>query len=839
MLHDYFRSFWRSLLRNKLTAFINIGGLALGLAVFFALTFYVHREFSYDAQWQDAERIYTVSSELESPSGNSGSYLNFSPYVLGTTLQTNYPDAIETYARLLQRQASLRLKDEEIARQSVILAEPALLELLQFKTVAGSLQDVFADPHAIALSEATVTQYFADASPLGQTLTFTTQEEGKRDYVVRAVFALPEPSSFKISYLARLDTAALAGMQSGLELWDSTPKQYPLSLAHYFKLSEGVDAKQLEHELRQLMDEHKYLQRGDIKTRIGFVPLLNVHLWSGSLFDTADNVMRLWVYAVIGVLVLLVSGCNFVMLATLRSVDRIREVGIRKTLGSSVGSLVRQYLFDAFCQSLLAMLLAIAMLELSLPWLAQTLHLPLDLQLLSERNLGACLLMIGGFTLISSAYPAWLLTKGKPALLLRNSSSAVVGSGNFLRKILVGIQFATVIMLLLGAAVVRLQISYSQQRDRGFSLENVVSMRLSNVELYARTATLVSELIKVTGVQQAAATGTLAPSTIAITTPTKLTYVDADGNIREGALKAASVLGSYFSTLSARVLAGREFSIELDDTTTNNTCMADCDEAKPTANTLPERKVILNLAATQALGFATPEQAIDQLLQQEVRQQDGQVKPQSLRVIGVVADIQYASLMLPPVAEFYTYGVRGNYIAVKLAAGVEASTVMPQLQAVWTQVMGAVPFVPLTAEQVIGQQLQREETEARIVTGSTLLALVIALLGLYGLVATTVVKRIKEIGVRKIMGADNASIVWLLLWQFSKPIIVANVVAWPLGLWAINQWLQRFPYRLDMQQIVLSGVTASVLALLIAWATVGLMAAKAAGQKPVLALRYE
>jgi len=204
-----------------------------------------------------------------------------------------------------------------------------------------------------------------------------------------------------------------------------------------------------------------------------------------------------------------------------------------------------------------------------------------------------------------------------------------------------------------------------------------------------------------------------------------------------------------------------------------------------------------------------------------------------------VADIQFSSAMLPPVPTYYAFMQLGIPV-IKAGSQTDLATLTPRLKTVWDAVSnGVVPFLVLDTGSFAAFQLRREEFEARLITGSAVLAIVIALLGLYGLVAATVIKRVKEIGVRKVMGAERKSIVTLFLWQFSKPILVANVLAWPFGFWAIRQWLTRFPYQLDTAMIVASGLAASFIALLIAWLTVGVMAARASSVKPVLALRYE
>jgi putative ABC transport system permease protein len=831
MWRDHFRSFWRGVLNNKLTTFINVGGLALGLMVFFALTFYVQREFSWDAHWEDADRIYATAGVQENPTGNSVPILAMSPYVLGTSLQTQYPNAFDSYARVFRLQGTFVIDGEQFSNRAVHYSEPTLLDLFQIETVEGFLRDVFADPRAVAINVDAIENLFGRDSPLGKTVTFDSRA-GLADYTIKAVYRIPEPSTLSdLQFLALLDPTALPLPNATLDRWSSagSPQPQTLFASNYFKLRPGFDADAIQAGLGAFMDQNQYMQIGSTKTRFTFVPIQDVHLMP-TLFSNGNSVERLRVYAAIGLLVLLISGCNFVMLATLRSVDRMREIGIRKTIGGQASQLMRQYLLDVFCQTFAAAFLALVLLEFSLPLLQARLELgdELDIELLHWRNVGLCLGIIAIFTLVSGAYRAYLMVRRKPAALLRNASGAVVASGNFMRRLLVGIQFAIVIMLLVASAVVVQQIEYTRSRNRGYDLENVMGVRVA-FDLLAKVPALLTEFEKVQGVDDVAV-GNISPGAIMISPPVVVRFTASNGAVTEASMQASATGVDYFGVMSVPVLAGREFASDIEGLLPQDTAP---DAAPALMN------IVLNDSAARALGFQSPNMAVDSLLEAETRTPDGQPRVQAMRVIGVVADTQFSSAMLPPVPQYYPFSPQNGFVAIKLAAGADPVAVMAGLQAAWTAVMGETGFTPVPRNVMEFDGLAREEFEERIVIGSTLLAMVIALMGLYGLVAATVVKSVKEIGVRKVMGADRLSIVALLLWQFSKPIVIANLVAWPLGFWGITQWLQRFPYRLDMGVILWSALVASVLALLVAWLTVGLMAAKAASAKPVLALRYE
>jgi len=820
MLRDHLRTTWRGLSHHKLITCVNVGGLALGLAVFFALTFYVQREFSWDAQWRDADRIYVTVGRREGPTGSTPMFMGVYPYVLKDSLQSRHPGAFEAFARVLQLSSTISYQGEEHSNHQIYFAEPAILDLFQFELVEGSLQDVFNNPRLIALSSKAAKVLFGSDSAIGKTLTRGSQGGSEVDYAVGAVYQLPEPTALDtLQFLALLDPAALPVKEASLDAWTRMDSQQPLGVRHYFKLSPGADIQAIEVDLQAFMDEHQYMQYGPVKDRIHFVPLHDLHLMPG-LFGTGNAVERLWSYAAIGLLVLLISGCNFVMLATLRVVDRTREIGIRKTIGGQAPQLMRQYLLEVFLQSLVAALVALVLLELALPILQARLGFALVLDLWNWPTLMSCLGIVTAFTLISGLYPAFLLSRGRPATLLHNSSGSVVSRGNSLRKLLVAAQFAIVVMLLLASTVTRQQIDYMSERGRGFALDNLVGVRTGTS---LEVPTLLNEFRRVPGVA-GAASGSVSPGTIMVTTPNRIVAGD-----REALLEGAGVGGDYFSILSIPVLAGREFSDAVDVIRTVE------EQAE-----LPVVDVVLNESGAHALGFEAPALAVGQLLTTETPINGGvATRSQSLRVIGVVGDAQFATILQPPIPQWYRYGPQTSFIAVKIDPAANSSDVLAGLEDAWHKVMGDVAFLPLAPEMLGLDQLDSVQFEARVVTGSSLLAVIIALLGLYGLVATTVIKRVKEIGVRKTLGAERASVVSLLLWQFSKPIVIANLVAWPLGIWGVLLWLQRFPFRLDLRVITGAAVAASIAALLIAWLTVGLIAAKAASAKPVLALRYE
>ncbi|MGV3590352.1 MAG: ABC transporter permease, partial [Gammaproteobacteria bacterium] len=371
----------------------------------------------------------------------------------------------------------------------------------------------------------------------------------------------------------------------------------------------------------------------------------------------------------------------------------------RKSVGGGAPQLMGQYLLDAFLHTLVASIFAIAFLALAFPKLAPMLELPAELDLVTPRNLGLCLALVVLFTLLSSFYPAWLTAQAKPAPLLRNGAGAVVGTGTQLRKLLVGIQFAIVVVLLLASGVVHQQIEYTRTRDPGYSLDNVIASRVGIIQGVDTMRTLITELNRLPGVDVAAA-GSVSPGTIMISSGNPVTYTDAEGRVREGAIQGAGIGPNYMRAMSVRILAGREFTAEDEPPTYDP-------NAPPTTG-----KVVLNEAAARALGFATPDAALDQLIESQVSMGTQGTRKNTMRVIGVVADTQFSSAMLPPVAQYYTFSLQNGFLAVKLQPGADRVTVTEAVETIWEDVISR-PFQAADEALMTGFQLRREELEAR------------------------------------------------------------------------------------------------------------------------------
>ena len=305
VLDDYLRSFWRGVLRNKMATFINVGGLALGLAVFFALSFYVKREFSWDAHWDGADRIYRTMGQLEGAVGGNGNVtIDIAPYVMGTELQSRNPDAFEAYARVYNRVNTLEVAGIEYPDQSRLYVDPALLDLLQFETLEGSLQQVFSDPSSIAISAPVAQRVFGAESPLGKVVTFRPDAGDPVDFVVRAVYRLPAPTALDFPFLAMLDPVALEQFNLRADMWQpprpaqppqafTTAPAQPLMVRHYFKAREGVDVAAIAADLNAFMNANGYAMFGSTNANYLFQPLRDVHLTPAIQDAAGSNVLRL------------------------------------------------------------------------------------------------------------------------------------------------------------------------------------------------------------------------------------------------------------------------------------------------------------------------------------------------------------------------------------------------------------------------------------------------------------------------------------------------------------------------------------------------------------------
>jgi putative ABC transport system permease protein len=789
MLTNHLRLAWRTLTKSPIYALLNVGGLALGIAAAFVLGLYVRQELTYDQHFEDSDRIYRIATDFF----NMGGFANSQAQLLDVLPQEAPIVDQATRLRGGSQPLAVTIGERTYEEPDYLFVDSAFFQVFSYRFGAGTPGMAMAGPDAVVLSETLAETYFGDAPAVGQTVRI-----GKEQKTYRVSGVVETPSGR--SHLA-------AELWLPLELNESDARWTNVSYYNYVKLHEGATQADLERALDRILRQHAYPASGFAgpfeewittpqAVRFFIQPLEDIYLHSDFRFELAPggNPTQVAVLGVIGALILLIAGMNYVNLTTARSSIRAKEVGVKKTLGAARPALVRQFLTETVALSVLAMLVAALLAE---GMLAAFTVITGDVLVdgLFARG-GPLLVLLGvsvGVGLAAGIYPALYLSGFRPVRILKGAWSP---KGNVrLRSALVVVQFSIAIALIIGSLVIYRQLDFMLHTDKGFAHEDVV---------FVENADVLGEQVEAFR-QQIEQLPQVRRTSLARRTPTGSGV--AMYTYQTPAMEESTTLQTfagdedYIPTLGMQLIAGRNFSGDLaSDSST----------------------AILNESAVRTLGLG------DDPLDKEIN--EGQ------RVIGVVRDFNFQSMRQQIEPVVLTYAPTGRHLLLKLD-GHNIAEVIDRLDATWQQFAPAEPLRYTFLDDNVTRLAAKERTLGKAVAFFTLLSVLIACMGLFGLATFTAERRTKEIGVRKVLGASAASLVALLSKDFLKLVLVGLVVATPLAYVAMQRWLSDFAYRIHLDAGVF--LLAGGLALLIAFLTVSYQAWRAATLDPVESLRYE
>lgn len=829
MLKNYFLTALNVLLKNKLYSLINIVGLSIGLAASLLIILYVQNQSSYDDHWTNSDRIYRLNTTMDLTGSNSQRSGNTSLLTLGA-FKNYFADEIEYGSRVRTTKLDVFVGDTRF-EQAIPFVDPDMIKMFDFEVLSGDLSASLSSAEHIALSRELANKLFGTEDAVGKTLSIMDpKDDALRDYRVTAVYRLP-PNNTVLSL-----PAMMLLDESKLDFFTFS-NWLTLDFQTFLQLKPRIQPQQLHSRQQPFINQYVDISRLNAGPDVEASDRVDFDLQSiGDIYldnSVADNVSGgnktvVMAFSAIAALVLLIGCINFTILSAAKATQRAKEVAMRKMVGAGRNQLMMQYLGETFLVVLPAIFLAIALVELLLPLFETMVGVSLHVSYASIStyaylvSLSIIVSVLGGF------YPALVMSYFSPAKSLK-ASGANEGKKVFgLRNALVVFQFSISIALLIATAVIYAQVLHSANRDPGFNSENLLVIENLN-----RRAD-VTEL-KNTLKQQISALPTVSATTLVAYKPMQTSgyatlgseFSMAGDDTRRVRLSTMSVDYDFLNTMQISLLVGRDFNEQQD---------------QPSAiyqgsyrESISESSLIINFSAARSLGFSAPEQALG------TRLSTRGFNPAShnFTVVGVVADNQYYSLRSAPRAEVYILSPRYMTDILNVRYRGNSQMALTELFAVWKQVMGDAVLSTSFVDQNMGQQFKQEQLEAKMLLAFSLLAIAIACLGLYGSSALSVDRRTKEIGIRKVMGAQVQEIVSLLLWQFSKPVLLANVIAWPVATWAMLTWLQRFPYQIDGLLLIPICVFAGGIALSIAWLTVASNTVRVAIRKPVLALRYE
>ncbi len=836
MWRNYLTVGIRALAKNKTYAFINIVGLAIGLAACLMILVYVRYERSYDEWLPNAGNIYQLQSTFTDPNTREASRSQMSAYVAGSTLANDFPQ-IERRVYALSASPVIFHNGQAFPVEDAVMTDGNLFELLQVPFVHGNRASALANAGSIVLSQTEARRFFGDANPVGRTLTLIIRGRNV-DFRIAGVMAdLPRNSHMRFTLAARVDLRSYFA-----ESAEDFVRQWGWNSGwNYIQLRPGTDPATINNNLQPWEDRNipdqqfgnQTLNQGDI-AEWRLVNVRDVHL--GEAQDGAatqgNDESTILTFTIIAFLILGMACVNFTNLATARASARAREVALRKVLGANRRQLMTQFLLESMLVAGFSMLLALAMVELLLPFLGN--FLDADLRM-SYFGAGGMLLPILLLTLLVGAaggvYPAVYLSKFQPAQVLKanKSTSEAAGSGKLRSALVIG-QFAVSIGLIICTAVVYAQTVYARTADAGFRREGLMQIEgLSRRQIAERSEAVARQIARVPGVQSVARTG------ISINPRNQSnTVVEVPGRQLPVGMGNYNIDENFFRTMGMQLVAGRELTMSrpLDVEPWGIDQPSDEDQRAFAARGL---NVVINERGARDLGFSDPAAAVGaQFRMGLVEPQNGAVP---ITIVGVVRDTRFRSIREPIEPVVYRLSNVGHNVLVVRYNDAEPNAVRQRIEQAWRRLAPDVPFQAEFSEDIVAEQYEAEQARARTFAGFALLAVIVACLGLFGLAAFTAERRTKEIGVRKVLGARTRDIVRLLAWQFSKPVIIANLIAWPVAWLVMRDWLNDFDARIDLGPAPF--LLAGLLALVIAIGTIAGHAFKVARANPILALRYE
>ena len=829
------RNYWtvavRALAKSRTYSIINIAGLAIGMAACILILLYIRYERSYESWLPDAENTYQFQTFASDPDTGEDFKMQMASFTTRDRIEKDFPQ-VENAAYLLGS-APVFVKDGQAsATEDYKYTDEDFLKVVNLPLVAGTGLNA---AQTLVLTESEAMRRFGTTDVVGRTITLISVGV-KRDFKITGVIEdLPKNSHMRINAIGRLDfNAFFANQPDFLTCWGCQSGWV------YAKLKPGTDAETLNAQLpawekRNIPDEDiggGQMYNSGTNQDWRFTKLEDVHLGIAQEGEmTPGNDQRtVTTFAIIAVLILGMAVVNFTNLATARASQRAREVALRKVLGATRRQLIVQFVSESLLISAAAMLIALALVELLVKPFAAFLEADLTLSYFGANGV---LLPAIGLTLLvgiaSGLYPAFFLSRFQPAQVLKANRSAAEtpGSGR-LRTALVVAQFAVSIGLIICTAVIYAQTVYARSVDPGYKRDHILQVdELARAQLIPMSETIVERMKRLPGVVAVGRTD------IGVATNNNNNaFIFPPGSTKQVLIGQYSVDEGFLDAMGLTMKAGRWFDPNrpMDDMTT---------PYPPDPNvekTLAARgiNVVLNEYAAKRLGFKSPQDAVGKTVRGQMWSDE--VGNTDITIIGVAGDTRFRSVRQPIDSIMFRNTNQGQGFMIIRYNG-DPATVRSAVEREWKRITNEVPFNAEFSESIMGELYEAEDARAQMFAAFSILAVIIGCLGLFGLAAFTAERRTKEIGIRKVLGATTRDIVQLLVWQFSRPVIVANLVAWPVAWWLMRDWLNSFDERIALGPTPF--LLAAAVALGIAVATVVGHALKVARANPIHALRYE
>lgn len=798
MLKNYILIALRNIKRQLAYSMINIFGLAIGLACCILIGVYVINESSYDKFHSNADRIYRVNLTFKSSNRTKKTYMT--PTALLPTLKDEFTEVKEGVRILHQgsfRPVVVINGNHKFQEKEFLYTDSTFFDIFSFDLINGNPKTCLRDPMSLVITKSTAEKYFGPDDALGKTL-----KVNDTDYNITGIVAdVPHNSHIQFDFLASFTSKSASQQQ----IWGSA------NYATYVQLTDPVIAKVLENDINELVKKRLGDNLGDTQLLFDLMPITDIHLKSdvANEMQPQNDIKYIYIISVVGMLILLIACINYMNLATARSIDRAREVGMRKVLGALRKQVFIQFIGESAFITATAMVIAVILVSVSLPAFNQltgkSLMVGHIVSLPVLVGLGATFFMA---TLLAGAYPAMSLSSFAPGKVLKGSFRRSK-SGTWMRKALVVFQFSISIFLIIGMLVVNKQLNYMRNKKLGYNRENVLILPTDR-SVVENLETIKNELEKrdgVTGVSSASESPTNIGGGYSITIPGEVE--DAQN------INALTVDRNFVKTMGMDIIKGRDFT--------------ETDQRLATVENNEER----------VQNFLINRELMDQLMlnDDEVIGKKAHINGREGEIIGVVENFHFTSLhsKINPLALFIEPW-QFNMLFIRIKPKNLQKTLLA-VEDTWSTILPDRPFVFQFMDDEYETLYRSEQRLGKVFTIFAVLAIVIACLGLLGLVAFAVQQRTKEIGVRKVLGASVSSLFFLISIDFSKLVFIAFFIAAPLGYWAMKEWLTDFEYQtsIGIWPIVIAVAGSLFIALL----TVSFQSIKAAMMNPVDTLRSE
>ncbi len=784
----------RSLLKDKAYSVINILGLTIGITCSLFLLMYIFDEFSYDRYHKNADNIYRIVSNIKEPD-NAFTWAS-TQMPLRDELRDNYPEVVNAVRFDGMNNNVYKKDDAQFAEEDFYLTDSTVFDMFTYEFMAGDPNTALDNPFSMVLTETIAKKYFKDPTQaVGQSIQNAQGEDFKITGVIKDV---PLNSHFRFNALVSRNTRPNA--QGG---WGG------FGVFTYIQLPEGYDLSKMNASLEKIIKEkvNPVFERAGVKVQYELQPILRIHLYS-KIQDEAEaggDISYIYIFSVVAAFMLIIACINYINLATARSANRAKEVGIRKVMGSQRNQLIAQFITESVVVAVIALLVSLALIYLLLPAFNTLANKQISFSYILQREVLLSLIGIVVFTgIVGGSYPAFYLSGFNPVNVLKGKLSAKGGSIYF-RKTLVVVQFALSIFMFISTLVVFDQLQYLRNKDLGFDKEQVLRIQLSGRAQVEKAQTLVD---KIKQSSEVAGVGMANSSPGQGIGKALFQVEDAEGKMVQRGVDLFGADYDFVKTMGMEIVQGRDFSRDVASDTTY--------------------AVLANESMVKRMGWKDP-------IGRRFTNDDGSFEK---RVVGVIKDYHQNSLYDPIEPLIILLDKNNNYVFVRTQPG-DVQKSIAAVEKSWKEIFPNGAFEYSFLDQDFDSQYKGDQKRSQIFMAFSGLTIVIACLGLLGLAAFTTQQRTKEIGVRKVIGASIQGLVTLVAAEFFVLVGIGILLAFPAAWYFTDSWLQNFSFRIQLNEEWLTFVVSGLIAFLITSVTVGYHVMRAALANPVHALRDE